>query len=364
MSTALERRLRRAFERLPQPTRDATRRARASALAALPGEQRRSSLVVFVAAAVVAVIVGAGAAALAATGNLHVRLGREQPSRQRVATHLQVPAGTNGFAVVADGKLWLATRRGLRIEGMAVSAAELSPRALYAAVGIGTSLVALAPGRRQAWSHDAGGRVVSAAWSPDGLKIAYIVRRGSRTELRLIEGDGDHDRLLDGSRVSASKPSWRSDALAVAYVLADGRAAVYDLGTGHRRAFDTRSCSGPALRVAYAPRARRLAVAGNSGFALVGRWDSEPVCVALAGAISTRGFGWDASGGLTGAGRAFARPDLRAVTASPRGSRFAFAVSSQRRIVDVLVGSPARRRLAQRLLRLRVSGGEVTLSWR
>src|SRR5919199_2083232 len=187
MSTALERRLQRAFTRLPQPTRDATRRARAAALATLPAEERRRGFGFLLAAAAIVVTVGAGAAALAATGNLHVRLGREQPRGPRPAVGLQLPRGTSGFAVVAGGKLWLVTRRGLRIEGMQVSAAELSPRALYAVVGLGRSLVALAPGRR-AWTHDVHGRVVAAAWSPDGLKIAYLVRRGSRTQLRLIEG--------------------------------------------------------------------------------------------------------------------------------------------------------------------------------
>jgi len=144
----------------------------------------------------VAFVVGAGAAALAATGKLHVRLGAGTQPARPVPTHLSVPAGSHGIAVVAGGKLWLATRSGLRIEGMPVSAAELSPRALYAVVGIGSSLITLAPGNRRPWVHQTDGRVVSAAWSPDGLKIAYVVARRGADELRLIEGDGSPDRLL------------------------------------------------------------------------------------------------------------------------------------------------------------------------
>src|SRR5918911_5512720 len=164
MSTALERRLQRAFRRLPPPSREATGRARAAALATLPPREPRRRLGLVFAAAAVAAVLAAGAASLAATGNLHVRLGREQPRPQPAPAHLQVPHATNGIAVVAGGKLWLATRRGLRIEGMAVTAAELSPRALYAAAGVGSALVALAPGRR-AWTHETGGRVIAIAWS-------------------------------------------------------------------------------------------------------------------------------------------------------------------------------------------------------
>ena len=359
MSSTLERRLQRAFGRVPQPTREVTSAARAAALATLPpAEQRRALPLVFAAAAIAAVVVGAGAAALAATGNLHVRVGQEPPPPPRAPAHLQVPRGTNGIAVAAAGRLWLVTRHGLRIEGMPVTAAELSPRALYAAVGVGSSLVALAPGRR-AWSHEARGRVVAAAWSPDGLKIAYVVRRGNRNELRLIEGDGDHDRLLDDSRVSAAKPSWRSDALAVAYVRRDGRAAVYDFESGRGRVVDTRRCSGPALRVAYAPRARRLGVAGGSGVALLGRSDA-----CISGAILARGFGWNAAGRVTGVGRVFVRPSLRAFATSPTGSRLLFALSPRRGVVEVLLGSPDRMRAATPLLRLHMNVRSVALSWR
>src|SRR5919201_4803339 len=208
MSAELEQQLRKAFARFRKPTRDASARARSAALAAL-GPTHRSSRggLVLVAFAVVCAI-GAGAAALAATGNLRVTIGAKHARVPAVPTRLSVPPGSHGLAVVAGGKLWLATRRGLRIEAMPVSAAELSPRTLYAVVGLGSSLVALAPGQRRAWVRRTGGRVVAAAWSPDGLKIAYVVARAGRHELRLIEGDGSPDRVL-ARRVAPVKPSWR-----------------------------------------------------------------------------------------------------------------------------------------------------------
>src|SRR2546421_9938063 len=241
MSTELERQLRAGFGRLPKPTREASARARSAALAALgPGHSRSRGGLLLVAFAITFVI-GAGAAALAATGKLHVGIGAQTSPARTVPTRLSVPRGSHGVAVVAGGKLWLATRGGLRIEGMPVSAAELSPRALYAVVGIGSSLVALAPGNRHPWVQKTNGRVLAASWSPDGLKIAYVVARRGGYELRMIEGDGSPDRLLVRG-VGSAKPSWRPDSLVVAYVDAEGRAAVYDLGTGGLRTVDTHQC--------------------------------------------------------------------------------------------------------------------------
>ena len=91
------------------------------------------------------------------------------------------------------------------MQGQAVSAAALSPRALYVAAGIGNSLVAMAPDGRRAWSHPAGGRVVAIAWAPDG--IPDRVHRPRRASLRparhLRERDPRHDdRPLGASRAA------------------------------------------------------------------------------------------------------------------------------------------------------------------
>src|SRR5213595_3941375 len=135
MSAELEQQLRAAFGRLPKPSREASTRARSAALAAIGPSGGRSSSVLVLVFVAVAFAVGAGAAALAATGNLRVDIGARQKPARPVPTRLSVPPRSHGLALVAGGKLWLATRNGLRIEGMPVSAAELSPRALYAVVG-------------------------------------------------------------------------------------------------------------------------------------------------------------------------------------------------------------------------------------
>ena len=394
MSSALERRLQRSLGRLPQPTREATRRARTAALATLPEQELARGLGLAFAGVAIVVALGIGAASLAATGNLHVQLGREQPRLKPAPTHLQVPSGTNGIAVVAGGKLWLATRLGLRIEGMAVSAAELSPRALYAAAGVGTALVALAPGRR-AWTHATGGRVTAIAWSPDGLKIAYVVRRRGQFQLRLIEGDGDHDRLLYRN-VAAVKPSWRSDSLAVAYLGGGGgKAKVYDLGADRSRSFATSSCGGRARAVAYAPGAHRLALAGTRGLVVISRWSGQPSCVPfdhragttsltwlsdsrlvtsdnpLAGTHSRstlHGYGWRPRRGLVGDARSFTRVRLLAGTASPRGRRVALAVRVTRGVVRVYLTAPpasdGQLQLGRPTFRVTTTAARVTISWR
>jgi hypothetical protein len=394
MSAELERQLRNAFARLPRPTREASARARTAALAVLgPAPPKARGALVAVALAV-ACTVGAGAAALAATGNLRVAIGAKQKAAPTVPSRLTVPAGSHGIAVVAGGKLWLATRGGLRIEAMPVSTAELSPRALFAVVGIGRSLVTLAPGNRRPWVHETDGRVIAAAWSPDGLKIAYVVAGRAGNQLRLIEGDGAPDRLLVRG-VSAAKPSWRSDALAVAYVDARGRAAVYDLGTSTTRTFDTRRCGGPARIVAYSPRGKRLAIAGTGGVALVERWGHRPACVVFKRAIGLSGLAWVSAatavtsdnplrgvlassavrsyeagaGSLDDTGGASTGTRLRAIATPSGGGPALVAFQSSARSVELAVvgrvGPGSQRlRIEKALVRLHVGAPAVTISWR
>ena len=57
-----------------------------------------------------------------------------------LASRLVVPQGARGIAAVVDGRLWFTSRSGLRIEGLPVDSAALSPHALYVAAGIGDRL--------------------------------------------------------------------------------------------------------------------------------------------------------------------------------------------------------------------------------
>jgi len=86
----------------------------------------------------------------------------------------------------------------------------------------------MSPDGTRAWSHPTAGPVVAIAWAPSGLRIAYVVRLPHRFALHLIEGDGDHDVVVDDS-VRPARPVWRADSLAVTYTGAGGRRTVYDL---------------------------------------------------------------------------------------------------------------------------------------
>jgi hypothetical protein len=364
MPDELEQRLEVAFRGLPKPTRETSARARAGALAVLAADRTRSRVELAIAVAAVAFAFGAGAAALAATGNLHVKLGSPNKHNRSIPARLSVPPGTHGIAIVAGGRLWLATISGLRIEGLPVSAAEVSPRALYAVVGIGHSLVALAPGGRRAWVHPTSGRVLAAAWSPDGLKIAYLVARPRGDELRMIEGDGSPDRLLVRG-VRPVRPSWRADSLAVAYVDGRGRAASFDLRTGSARSFDTLRCGGRAREVVYARTAPALAVYSARGVAVVERWSRSPRCRPVAPSASRVAGGWLAGGQLV-TGGLFGRMRVSGFMVGPGGSSVAVAVRRAGGLAIGIVREPRTGGTPQPswLARLRARPAGVSISWR
>jgi hypothetical protein len=289
VSTVLEARLRRLLS-LPASSGDAEERALRRALGALPAAERPThrvrALTLALAATVVMMTVAAGA--LAAAGALHVSLGRtSKTSSHATASRLVLQPGMNGTAAVIDGRLWLTTKGGTRIEGLPVASAELSPHALYVGAGIGNTLVVMAPNGRRAWAHATRGDVSAISWAPNGLLIAYVVHVGGGFQLRLIEGDGDHDRLIDPS-VRAVRPSWRADGLALAYAGAGGHAVVYDLA--HRSRSVTAVADG-ADAVAYAPGGKALAI-GSRHRVWVAIGPQRPLLVANEGGGVVTGIAW------------------------------------------------------------------------
>lgn len=276
MSSEIESKLEQLFSQLPEPDAHVSERTRARALEALPARELRPqrpvrALALLLAASLVLLAVAAGA--LAAAGALHVSFGQLTRDRQKTQTasltpQLTVPHGARGIAAVVDGRLWLTTSSGLRLEGLPVSAAALSPHALYVAVGIGNSLAAIAPDGRRAWSHRTGAKIAAIGWAPDGLRIAYVVHHGSRFRLHVIDGNGNNDRLIDKA-ARPVRPSWRADSLAFAYVGAGGRPIVYDLGHRSRKVLTSPSTQNASL-LAFAPSGKALAIATRHGFLLTG----------------------------------------------------------------------------------------------
>jgi len=326
----LERRLERALAGLPDGPPGARERAAAAAIAALPEPARsragRRRLTALIAAALLAVAAGGGA--LAAIGKLDVRIGSapEPPAAVSAAGAGRplLPHGADGFATLAGGRLWLATRTGLGIEALPASAAALSPRALYVAVGMGSSLVAMSPGGRRAWSHRTPGPVVAAAWAPDPILIAYVTRAGERFQLRLIEGNGRNDALLDPD-VAPVAPSWRSDTKAIAYVGHGGRPLVYDRFLERRTRVAACPAAGRVGALAFAPAAGvpgegMLALATRRGAFVAGTTAGSGGCRRLAGAAASGAVAWlSSSDVVVGTAGGVNRYRLGASVARPLG---------------------------------------------
>jgi len=291
MSSELERRLEGMLSMAPVPDAGAGEEALGRALAALrpAAPVRRGFRVAVVVFAVAALLLALAAGSLAAVGALHVSLGGKKP-KAPAAIPLSLPEGANGIAAIVDGKLSVVTKSGFRLQGLPVSAAALSPRALYVAAGIGHSLVALRPNGTQAWSHHVDGKVVDIAWAPDGLRIAYIVKstHGYRWRLHVIWGNGTHSKIMDRG-VSPTMPSWRADSLAIAYAVKIGPGGpllVRDLARGTLRTVRLRPLHGGVARFAFAPTGSRLLVDETRRTLLIGK-QSETVWTG-----ATHGIGW------------------------------------------------------------------------
>ena len=232
--TELDRRVADALSGLPGPDAETTARARRLALDALP-TRRRSRRRALLVPAGVALAAAAAGAALAAAGGLDLRGDSARPVAAAALPNgvLRLPPGLRGVAVLAGGRTWSRTSEGFAIEGLGASAVELSPNGRYLAAGIGNSLVALTPGGARVWSHPTAGPVIAAAWAPNPnpIYVAYVTRAAGATELRLIEGDGDHDRLI-ARGVAPRRPVWRADTLRLWFAAPGGRVGGYDLAQG------------------------------------------------------------------------------------------------------------------------------------
>jgi len=235
-----ERRVERALGDLPEPSRDVSGRARRAALGALTvggtGGPRRLTLLV---AAALAVGLAGGGALAAIGGALRSEEGSARdrhengPMTSPGVGHVLTPRPGRGFSAHVGGHLWMATRGGATVEHLPVSAGTLSPNARYVAVGLGSSLVVMKPGGERSWSQAVSGTVLSLSWrpNPQPTEIAYVARVGRRYDLRVIEADGDGDRLV-AAGIAGVAPSWRPDGLGLAYVDVAGHPRVYDASVG------------------------------------------------------------------------------------------------------------------------------------
>ena len=233
--------------------------------------------------AVVVALVVAGAAAVLALGLPSSGGGPSAGLAGPPSTGaLTIPSGANGIATIVYGRLSVSTKTGFHLQGLPVSAASLSPGARYVAAGMGHSLVELAPSGKQLWSRRVGepvkdcgacNVVASITWSPDGSRIAYVVRTPTRKQiLHVISRNGTDDAVIDPN-ARPGQPSWRADSRAVAYVGAGTRPIIYNLAHKSRHVIRWTLARSPATHLAFTPHGNELAIGTETAALLVGRHD-------------------------------------------------------------------------------------------
>ncbi len=255
-----ERDLRRALRdvELPRPDRE---RALAVVRAAFAERERvswprrhvRSLAIGAAAAAVVAcAITPPGRAVL---GSLRDAVGREGVKRASPAL-VALPAPGRLLVQSARGP-WIVQSDGSRRLLGAYADSSWSPHGLFVAVARKNELLALEPSGRMRWAlarRDV--RFPRWAGTVTDTRIAYLA--GNR--LRVVAGDGTHDRELCGGLQAAHvPPAWKPGrGWQLAYVSGDGRVEVVDTETC---AVTWRSPRLPALRlVDWSADGTRLAI--------------------------------------------------------------------------------------------------------
>ena len=92
--------------------------------------------------------------------------------------------------------------------------------------------------------------VQTAAWSPDGRKLAFVSRRDGNSEIYVINADGSGQENLTQHPARDSHPSWSRDGRKLAFVSRrDGNSEIYVMnadGSGLRNV--TRAPSNDLVR--------------------------------------------------------------------------------------------------------------------
>jgi Tol biopolymer transport system component len=115
------------------------------------------------------------------------------------------------------------------------------------------------------------GRVVSAAWSPDGGRIAFVTADGSRHQLWSMDADGEVHRLADAPTCGdAGSPVWSPD----------GRWLLYHVGEQD----DAGHCAAVVNHVFVVPAdgsaaGRPLIAAGTDRYTLAPAWGPSGIAM-------------------------------------------------------------------------------------
>lgn len=161
--------------------------------------------------AAAAIAVAALAAALSPPGRAVIKEVREAVGTEKVVGVPQAkPAlfslpAAGRVLVTAPSGAWIVSADGSRRRLGDYDEATWSPQGLFVGASKRHSLAALTPKGDDRWTLARRG-VHHPRWSPSGFRIAYL----SRSNLRLVAGDGTGDRRIDSAQDVA--PSWRPGA--------------------------------------------------------------------------------------------------------------------------------------------------------
>ncbi len=254
----------RLTEAAPPDAEGAEQRAWALVRTAVPPPRPRRRPARWMALAAAAVLLAAvGAAAAGRPGEAVADWVRRTiaPPPARPAPVPAARAGLpGGGAVLATGRAGtVLLGRGGKARGLGrYTAAAFSPRGRFVVAFRGRTLTALDLHGRVRWRLQAPGTIRSAAWSPDGFRIAYFADGAG---VRVVAGDGTGDHpygLRATSPLVAWRPGWPHT---LATVDRRGRIDVRDVDTGELILLTGAPIGRGVRALAWSADGRRLAVA-------------------------------------------------------------------------------------------------------
>ena len=196
----------------------------------IPARRSRRRIVLAVAAGLAVAAAALSPPGLAVLGSVRHALAPGAATRPR-AELSSLPA-PGRLLVDAPSGAWIVKADGSKRRLGPYRDATWSPHGLYVTAARGHDLFVLDPTGNVRWTVTRPQAVRLPSWNgPDGYRIAFL----AGTQLRVVDGDGTHDRLL-AARAAAVRPAWLPGPdHAVAYVAADGAVTLAAADTGARR---------------------------------------------------------------------------------------------------------------------------------